>query len=234
MDIKHQKETWSNFTKLVTIGTLAVILILVLILRIWKNVHLLWLLLVALARHYNRVWHVGAVFLWNNILTWVKHYHLLILILVIKWFVLARSLLMHLLWNIHFFGGLHLWHSNELEPWDAVILLDWLHWHGIAIGIWRALVGYASLELLAWLLDVLVLTISLRKMNILWFRALHRFLVLFQKLSWWEVLSHDEAAIGATRSTFRSTETLWAQFFNWIILLNMILLINLGPILIYD
>jgi len=30
MDIKHQKETWSNFTKLVTIGTLAVILILVL------------------------------------------------------------------------------------------------------------------------------------------------------------------------------------------------------------
>ena len=30
MDIKHQKETWNNFTKLVTIGTGAVILILVL------------------------------------------------------------------------------------------------------------------------------------------------------------------------------------------------------------
>jgi CHASE3 domain sensor protein len=30
MDIKHQKETWNNFTKLVTIGTVAVILILVL------------------------------------------------------------------------------------------------------------------------------------------------------------------------------------------------------------
>ena len=30
MDIKHQKETWNNFTKLVTIGTLAITLILVL------------------------------------------------------------------------------------------------------------------------------------------------------------------------------------------------------------
>jgi len=30
MDIKHQKETWNNFTKLVTIGTVTVILILVL------------------------------------------------------------------------------------------------------------------------------------------------------------------------------------------------------------
>ena len=30
MDIKHQKETWNNFTKLVTIGSAAVILVLVL------------------------------------------------------------------------------------------------------------------------------------------------------------------------------------------------------------
>jgi hypothetical protein len=30
MDIKHQKETWNNFTKLVTFGTVAVILILIL------------------------------------------------------------------------------------------------------------------------------------------------------------------------------------------------------------
>jgi len=30
MDIKHQKETWNNFTKLVTLGSLAVVLILVL------------------------------------------------------------------------------------------------------------------------------------------------------------------------------------------------------------
>ena len=30
MDIKHQKETWNNFTKLVTFGSVAVILILVL------------------------------------------------------------------------------------------------------------------------------------------------------------------------------------------------------------
>ena len=121
---------------------------------------------------------------------------------------------MHLLWDIHFLGGLHLWHSNELVAWDAVILLDWLHRHGIAVGIWRALVGYTGLELLAWLLHVLVLSISLRKMNILCFHTLHRFLILLQKLSWWEVLSHYEAAIGATRGTFRSTESLRAHFFN--------------------
>jgi hypothetical protein len=30
MDIKHQKDTWNNFVKLVTVGTLAVIVILVL------------------------------------------------------------------------------------------------------------------------------------------------------------------------------------------------------------
>jgi hypothetical protein len=30
MDIKHQKETWNNFTKLVAIGTIGIILILVL------------------------------------------------------------------------------------------------------------------------------------------------------------------------------------------------------------
>ena len=35
--------------------------------------------------------------------------------------VTAGSLLMHLLWNIHFSGGLHLWHSNELVTWDAVM-----------------------------------------------------------------------------------------------------------------
>jgi len=30
MDIEHQKKTWNNFTKLVTFGTVAVILILIL------------------------------------------------------------------------------------------------------------------------------------------------------------------------------------------------------------
>jgi len=30
MDIEHQKETWNNFTKLVTIGSAAVIFVLVL------------------------------------------------------------------------------------------------------------------------------------------------------------------------------------------------------------
>jgi len=30
MDIKHQKDTWNNFVKLATVGTLAVIVILVL------------------------------------------------------------------------------------------------------------------------------------------------------------------------------------------------------------
>lgn len=211
----------------VKIAKLILILILLLKLRIWNNVNLLWLLLVALAWHNDLVWHVGAVLLWNNVLTWVQHYHLLKLILVVlECLVLVCSLMVHLLWNIYFFVSLHLWDSNDLVTVESVVLLDWLHWHAISVGILRGLVGWVGLKVMILLLNIMVLlwdVIYLWNLHILRFHVLHHFLILLQKLSWWQVLSHYQASIWATWRTFRSIELMPLHFFNWIILLYLLI-----------
>ena len=140
---------------------------------------------------------------------------------------------MHLLRNVYFFSGLHLWDSNNLIPWNTVVLLDWLHRHGVSVSILGGLVG---LELVVLLLHIMVLgwaIKSLWNLNILRSHILDFFSILFQKLSWCNVLSHYQASIGTTRSTFSSIEMVRPHFFNWIILLNLILLENLRPILIW-
>lgn len=116
---------------------------------------LLLVLRVGLAWHlYDLVWHVGAILLWYNILTWVQHYHLLKLVLVeLECLVLILNM-MHLLRNVYFFSGLHLWDSNNLIPWNTVVLLDWLHRHGVSVSILGGLVG---LELVVLLLHIMVL-----------------------------------------------------------------------------
>lgn len=110
-------------------------------------------------------------------------------------------ILVHLLTIIHFVSDLHLWDGNDLVSWNNVVLLDWLHWHGVSVSILGALVG---LKLVILLFDKLVLrwdVLSVLNLNILRFHILHDFLVLLQELSWWEVLSHYQASVRTSRST---------------------------------
>lgn len=166
---------------------------------------------VTLAWHYDLEWHVGTTLLWDDILTWAQHYDLLEVLILIKLHILV--VMLHLLRKIDFLSCLHLWHSNDLVPWEAVILLQWLHWHTVSISV---LVGLVLWKLDALLLDVVILTHSWN-LNILSLHFMDEFLVLFQKLSWWKVLSHHQASIGATRSTWSTLgcfELLCCKFFN--------------------
>jgi len=140
----------------VKIVNLILILTLLIILRIWNNVNLLRLLLVlrvGLALNNNLIRHVGAILLWNNILTWVQYYHLLKLTLVELVSLVLNYIVMHLLRRIHFFGDLHLWESNNLIPWNTVVLLDLLHRHGVSVSILAGLVGLTWLNLVILLFE---------------------------------------------------------------------------------
>jgi len=202
------------------------ILILLIILRIRNNLNLLCLRLVLLVGlawlHNDLAWHVGAILLWYNVLAWVQNDHLLkLLILVIMECLVLILILVHLLTIIQFFSDLHLWDGNDLVSWNNVVLLDWLHWHGVSVSILGALVG---LKLVILLLDKLVLrwdVLSVLNLNILRFHILHHFLVLLQELSWWEVLFHYQASVRTSRSTGSSIGLLWLHFFNRIILLYL-------------
>ena len=109
--------------------------------------------------------------------------------------------LMHVLANIHFFRNLHLWDRNNLIPWNNVVLLDWLHWHGVSVSILGSLVGLKLVILLLYELVLRWHVLSMLNLNFLSFHVLHDFLVLFQELSWWEVLSHYQASVRTSRST---------------------------------
>jgi len=222
-----------NFVKIVN---LILILTLLIVLRIGNKVNLLCLLLVlwvGLALHNDLIWHVWAIILWNNVLAWIQNNHLLELVLVVlECLTLILIVMLHLLLDILFFVGLHLWDSNDLVTWMTVALLDWLNWHGVSLSI--------LVWLLGWNLDILLHNkiilgsniLSLGNLNILRFNVLDDSLILFQKLSWLNVLSHNQASVRATRCRFRCAKILLLDFFNWIILWNLILRKYLVPILI--
>lgn len=219
--------SWCIIFVKVVIYQILILILLIILLRIRNNLNLLCLRLIGLERlvwlHNDLAWHVGAILLWNNVLTWVQNDHLLkLLILVIMECLVLILILVHLLTIIHFVSDLHLWDGNDLVSWNNVVLLDWLHWHGVSVSILGALVG---LKLVILLFDKLVLrwdVLSVLNLNILRFHILHDFLVLLQELSWWEVLSHYQASVRTSRSTWSSIGLLWLHFFNWIILLYLI------------
>lgn len=175
---------------------------LIILLRICYKVNLWHLLLVlceGLARHEDLVGHAGSVLLWNDVLAWVEHNDLLILVLI----ELERLLLMLLLMLIlamcvhfvHFTGGLHLRNGDDLVPWDVVALVDGVHWVRVSVSVLRRLLGWNLDGLLLLVLVLRWAILPLLNLNILRFEILTDFLLVLQKLSWWEILSQNEASV---------------------------------------
>ena len=107
--------------------------------------------------------------------------------------------MLHLLRNSHFLLVLHLWNSDDLVPWNAVVLLDCLDRHGVSESLLRAFLGP---DMVILLLHKIILRLDIMmhvwSLNILSFDVLDDSSILLQKLSWWQVLSDNKASIGTT------------------------------------